>query len=67
MGGMDALVNMFSLPESATTLFEEEDGFSLSGTETGFKLGYGARVGLVDGGKWRPGIPPPICVVVCPA
>ena len=56
VGGVDALVNVFYLPESATTLFEEGDSFSLSGTETGFTLGYGARVGLVDEGKWRPGV-----------
>ncbi len=55
VGGVDALVNVFYLPESGTELLEGE-GLSLSGTETGLKLGYGARIGLVQEGRLWPGV-----------
>jgi hypothetical protein len=56
VGGVDALVNVFYLPESATQIFSEGDGLSLAGTETGLKLGFGARVGLVEEGRLWPGV-----------
>jgi hypothetical protein len=55
VGGVDALVNIFYLPDSVTEL-GDDDALSLSGTETGVKLGYGLRIGLVDEGPLRPGV-----------
>ncbi|MEX2583016.1 MAG: hypothetical protein WD766_07070 [Gemmatimonadota bacterium] len=54
VGGVDALVNVFYLPESLTDF--DDESISLDGTDTGVKLGYGVRVGLVDEGRLRPGV-----------
>lgn len=56
IGGVDALVNIFYLPESINDLFDEGEGLSLTGTETGFTLSYGVRIGLVEESARWPGV-----------
>ena len=55
VGGVDALVNVFYVPDAAREALAQADaGVTLP--ESGLKLGYGVRVGLLEEGRRTPGI-----------
>lgn len=55
VGGIDALVNVFYIPEQLRELLEGGDS-GISFPDGGLRLGYGARVGLVEETRALPSV-----------
>jgi hypothetical protein len=57
VGGVDALMNVFYIPGSVTDMLSEDgSGLTMQFPEGGLKLGVGVRVGLLEEGRYWPGV-----------